>query len=526
MADEHFPPLSGTTYPGSLSEQWRALETDEQVLAFRSARDRLACDPYRPQYHFSPPGGHMNDPNGLCQWQGRWHLFYQRREEASKRVHWAHAFSDDLLRWRDLPLALYPDNGEKDCYSGQTWVEPDRVVAIYHGTRSGNAVATASDPLLLNWGKHPANPVIPLPPPREDGRPYRVFDPCIWKEEDGFYYSLSGSYYNLIKINSQPVNHLFRSKDLAQWEYLGPLLEGGEFSERGEDAAVPNFWPVGNGRHLLLLFSHKRAAYWYVGHYDRAAHRFHPESHGRMNYGPAGVGSLHAPSATHFGPGKVVAVFNIQEGKVPAGWNGIMSLPRILSLDGENHLRVEPAPEVESLRAEKLAPRDRRTPVRHQGEPGRTGEGPLSIPPNGEIPLEGVFGKAVEIHAVLDPGDAREAGFFVFRSPDGAERTRISFYRHSNALQIDATESSLRGDVYGRVPETGPLHLAEGEPLELRIFLDRSVVEVFANGRQCLTLRAYPQREDSAGASAFARGGGAKLLSLQAWRMESVWPES
>ena len=67
--------------------------------------------------------------------------------------------------------------------------------------------------------------------------------------------------------------------------------------------------------------------------------------------------------------------------------------------------------------------------------------------------------------------------------------------------------------------------LGDAEPLRLRVFVDRSIVEVCANGRQCLTLRAYPEREDSTGVSVFARGGVAKLMSLSSWQMRSVWPE-
>ena len=57
------------------------------------------------------------------------------------------------------------------------------------------------------------------------------------------------------------------------------------------------------------------------------------------------------------------------------------------------------------------------------------------------------------------------------------------------------------------------------------MFLDRSVLEVYANGRQCLTVRVYPEREDSNGVSIFARGSEAKLVSLDAWQMRSIWPE-
>ena len=103
----------------------------------------MAKDPYRPIYHMSSLSS-MGDPNGLCQWQGRYHLFYQFGPEGSGRCHWGHCYTDDLVHWRDLPPALYPDT-ELHCFSGQTLVEDDRVVAIYHGKESGNSIATTTD---------------------------------------------------------------------------------------------------------------------------------------------------------------------------------------------------------------------------------------------------------------------------------------------------------------------------------------------------------------------------------------------
>jgi beta-fructofuranosidase len=92
-------------------------------------------------------------------------------------------------------------------------------------------------------------------------------------------------------------------------------------------------------------------------------------------------------------------------------------------------------------------------------------------------------------------------------------------------LMIDVSQASLSPDVASRTPEIGPLYLKDGEMLHLRVFIDRSIIEVFANGRQCLTLRAYPTRKDSRGVSVFARGSEAKLVSLDAWQMKSIWPE-
>ena len=522
MTSPQFEPLYGPTYPSTLEEQLQALETDELLRRVASSRERLAVDPYRPLYHFSPPENVMNDPNGLCQWQGRYHLFYQFRPEGQDRVHWGHTVSEDLIHWRDLPIALYPDT-ERDCFSGQTLVEQERVVAMYHGTLAGNAIATASDPLLLNWQKHPNNPVIPgdvqnlgganILPVEAKGAQYRVFDPCIWKEEDG-YYAVSGTFKDGVRgIDCVGVDHLFRSSDLAAWEYLGPLMEESFFAEPGEDAAVPSFWPIGNGKHMLLLFSHKRSGRYYIGTYDSATHRFAPESHGRMNYGPWLGGSLHAPSATIDDAGRFLAIFNIKEGRKPQGWSDIMTLPRHYSLAADNSLLMETAGDIASLR------------FNHRQV------GAMAIPANGEAVLEGIRGQAMEIDAVIDPCGAREVGLCVFRSQQGEEQTRVSLFcqdhRHFNtsSLQIDVSSASLSSEVFARTPEIGPLKLRSEEPLHLRLFLDRSVLEVYANGRQCLTVRVYPEREDSNGVSIFARGSEAKLVSLDAWQMRSIWPE-
>jgi beta-fructofuranosidase len=182
-------------------------------------------------------------------------------------------------------------------------------------------------------------------------------------------------------------------------------------------------------------------------------------------------------------------------------------------LSADNALQIEPATEVESLRF------------------GHRSVDLMEVPAGGEVALESIRGKALEIGAVIDPCSAREVGLCVLRSPDGAEQTRISLYhkgggrRRSSPIQVDVSMASIRNDVYARPPEIGPFDLEDGELLRLRIFVDRSIVEVFANGRQCLTVRLYPEREDSSGVSIFARGGAAKLVSFDSWQMRSVWPE-
>ena len=145
--------LGGKTYPDTLEAQFEVLEVDEAIMFRKARREELASDPYRPLYHYSA-FTNFGDANGFCQWQGKYHLFYQFGPEGAGRVHWGHCYSEDLIHWHDLPVALYPDT-ELHCFSGQVVVEEDRVAAIYHGKKSGNAIATASDPLLLNWKKVP-----------------------------------------------------------------------------------------------------------------------------------------------------------------------------------------------------------------------------------------------------------------------------------------------------------------------------------------------------------------------------------
>ncbi|HJO83461.1 MAG TPA: glycoside hydrolase family 32 protein, partial [SAR202 cluster bacterium] len=129
-------------------EQESQLEDNPMLQRMVASRRAMGDDPHRPIYHFVNPENTLNDPNGLCFWQGCWHLFYQGYPPEDPRQHWGHAVSDDLIHWRDLPYAIYPDP-EECCFSGATLVEDDRVIAMYHGTQAGNMIAVSSDPLLL-----------------------------------------------------------------------------------------------------------------------------------------------------------------------------------------------------------------------------------------------------------------------------------------------------------------------------------------------------------------------------------------
>lgn len=507
------------TFPvNSLEAQEEALETNPLMLRLLASRKSYERDPLRPVYHYVNPEAMLNDPNGLCFWQGRWHLFYQAYPPEDTRQHWGHAISDDLVFWRDLPYCIYP-NPERCCYSGATLVEKDRVIAMYHGTEVGNMVAVSSDPLLLNWEKITGAPVIPLPPkddppvhyfqkPRYDVRP-NVFDPCIWMKE-GMYYSLSaGTKPEGPAGKSVRANFLFRSADLVHWTYLHPFVEDDAYTLVGDDGACPYFWPIGD-RHILLFFSHMSGPQYLIGDYDKKRDKFVVSYGAKFNFGAASPSGLHAPSATPDGRGGLVVIFNMNRGKLTEGWDQIMSLPRHMTVDNDD-LHIEPIETLELLREEPSCFES------------------ISLPANQEVvlpPFEN--GKTMEFEVEIDSGASPMVEMNVLRSPHREEFTRIAFYRGrgfrgQSLLSIDSSYSSTAADVQSRAPETAPLSLGENETLKLRIFVDNSVVEVFANGRQCISLRVYPDRADSTGISFLSQGVDSRVLSLRAYPMKSIW---
>jgi beta-fructofuranosidase len=220
-----------------------------------------------------------------------------------------------------------------------------------------------------------------------------------------------------------------------------------------------------------------------------------------------------------------VVIFNINAAKPTEGWGQIMSLPRRLSLlPGKDQLAMEPAGTLESLR------------FGHQRVSARP------LPANREIVLDGVQGNALEIVAEIDPGSAPLVEMNVLRSSGKEEFTRIAFYKQRgypdwdrltswekrqeasmSLVTVDSSYSSELPDVLSRAPETAPVYLEPDEPIRLRVFIDKSVVEVFINGRQCVALRVYPGRADSIGVSLRAQGRDAELKSLDAWQMKSIY---
>ena len=498
----------------------RIERTEELICRARQLREEFRKDPHRPTCHFMPPWAWMNDINGAIFWKGRYHIFYQHNPEGGywKWMQWGHASSVDLVHWVHHPIALTPTLDGPDgegCFSGGALLSKEGTPTfIYYGLREGICIATSQDDMLIRWTKHPANPVIPDPKPDQpDFGKYTTHDPCAW---------LDGETYYALSNRRDPRGrgdgtYLFKSQDLAHWQYAGLFYQSDRrWTEGDEDCAVPDFFPLGD-KHMLLFVSHLQGTQYYLGLLD--GDRYYPEIHGRMSW-PGG--RLGGARTLLDGKGRRIFFDWIREARSTetdraSGWSGVMTLPRILSLGRDGTLRIEPAPEVEVLR---MNPRVRRD---------------LRLTADSEVAIDDVRGDCLELAVEMEPDGELEFGVKVRCSPDGAEQTSVSYDASSKKLKVDISESTLdKGVRYPyyrdlgaleRLPEEArfvqaeeaPFELAAGETLKLRIFLDRSVLEAFANGRQCITQRIYPTRPDSLGVILFCRGGSVNVKSVEAW---------
>jgi len=496
---------SGATAISLLGTRWNSsgvTRSEEEAL-----RKKLAADPQRPQYHFLPPAHWLNDPNGPLFWKGKYHMFYQHNPNGAfwGTMHWGHAVSEDLVRWKHLPIALAPTPGGPDkdgCFSGCAVINDGVPTLVYTGVSPEVQCLATSDDGMIAWKKYGGNPVIGAPPEGLKVTGFR--DPCVWREANTWY-MLIGSGFRGVGGTAL----LYTSPDLLHWKYLHPLFIG-KMNEQaksknpvatGEMWECPDFFPLGD-KHVLIV-STQGTTLWFVGTY--AERKFLPESQGQLDFG-----SYYAPKSMVDGRGRRILWGWVQEGRRDeaqraAGWSGVLSLPRVLSLGASGGLEIAPAPELEVLRGTHRA-------YRH-----------LHVTPSSAALLKEIQGECLEIAAEFEPGDAEEFGLKVRAAPDASEQTLVFYNRTEKRLKVDRERSSLSPEVDRGVQE-GSFELAPGETLKLRVFLDCSVVEVFANRRACLTERVYPTRADSLGLSVFARGGGATLTAMDVWKFRPISP--
>jgi beta-fructofuranosidase len=479
--------------------------------AAETLQARLAVDPQRPQYHFLPKAHWVNDPNGPIFWKGNYHLFYQYSSTIKPQgpKFWGHARSKDMVYWEHLPMALAPTPGGPDkdgCWSGSAFINNGTPTLVYTGVfPQVQCLATSIDD-LTTWTKSNANPVVDGPPSSLAVTGFR--DPSIWREGDSWLMTVGSGFQG-----QGGAVLLYASTDLAHWDYLHPLFVAPPFERRdparassydsvgaGDMWECPDFFPL-QQKHVLMVSTQGRVHY-FLGTYSNR--RFQAETHGLID----GSGLHYAAKTFEDDQGRRILWGWVREARSyaaqnSAGWSGAISLPRVLSIDANGALRMDPLPGLARLRG------------RHHRLAGTAVEGFLPVPR--------LQGDSLEIQAAMHLGEAKEGGIGVRRSPTADEETTISYDAAGESLVLVTGRSSLSSEA-GRGTYRAPLKLNPGEPLRLTAFLDASVLEVFANGRACLTARVYPTRNDSLGVGLFARGGRARLLSLDAFEMRAISP--
>ena len=494
-----------------------------------------------PRYHVTalPEEGLCRpyDANGCIFWNGKYHLMYiyQDPDRPQGGHCWGHASSSDLVNWTFHPPALVPNPGDPDVgiFSGNAFINREgQPMLCWFGVDAGVCVATAEDNDLIHWRKHRSNPVIPVPKPGtpEHGQ-YHVWDPYLWLEGKTYYCLLGGNRLP----NGEDTLFLMRSLDLVKWEAVHPFYEADpRWTVRGEDCSCPDFFRLGS-KHVLMSISHNVGGRCYIGRLENET--FIPEKHVRMNW----------PGGNFFAP---ESLEDDKQRRIVWAWvtdprsmttqmqtgSGVQSLPRILSLTRDGELGIEPVPELKALRS-----------VPHLIAETLLGD-------DQEHVLPGVTGNSLEIELVIEPdgadplppvltGGVREIVVKVLASPDGREETRIIYDTVSQLLKVDASKSTLRKDVnyqfhpldsgemfQNRRPDElhrrpiveAPLVLNGDEPLRLRIFIDQSMLEVFANGRQCITQQIYPSLPESQQVTIRSRGGKSLLRQSDAWEMQAA----
>ena len=457
-------------------------------------------DIHRPRYHFLPAANWMNDPNGVVQWNGRYHLFYQYNPDGAyhANMHWGHAVSADLAHWQELPIAITPTPNSPDqggIWSGCIVDDKGTPTALYTGANDDYSVQTQclarGNHDLTQWQKHAGNPVIG-DVPAHLGQTQDFRDPYVWRQDGSWHMTLSS---HIVGIGGAAL--LYRSDDLIDWEYLGPLFVG-DSARHGYNFECVNLFPLGE-RWVLIVSSMYAGGgatvLALVGRYEN--HRFIPESETVYD---AGYG--YAPLTHVDDQGRRLIWAWIREGRsvdlqYQSGWTGVQAIPRVLSLDDQNRLVSQPVPEIEALR----------------GAHHRFGASDLA---DGALPLRGL---SLDIDAAFDANAAESCGVEVALSADGNEGVAISYDRMTQTLRV---QRRYAGPAPGldSAPQGLPHPLDEGENLQLRVLVDGSVIEVIANGRSRVTSRFYPTDAENQGLRVL---GAAALQNLDVWEMSSIW---
>ncbi len=448
---------------------------------------------WRPEYHFTPASGWMNDPVGLIFYKDRYHLFYQYNPFGCEwgSMHWGHAISKDLIRWEDLPIALYPDQSYDDhpeggCFSGCAVEHEGKLILFYTGTikKDGHTIQSQCMAISedgVHFRKWEQNPVI-AGPPEEGVEDFR--DPKVLRHNDMWYMVVGGAVGDAQKPTSEGRVYLYASRDLYSWEYRGILLKSDHKNRMGSMFECPDLFFL-DGRWVLTSSPMNHPLYnkamYCVGDIDFDHCRFEISRTGCLDYGY----DYYAQQSFTDGNGKRTGIAWMNGwlwmpwcgGWGPTGkegWRGTLSLPRHLFVTANDEVRSLPVPSWKNLALPGKVPC-----------PAEIGEEKVYL----ETPADNSYVLHLEISTARSASRSLEIGLM----DNGTKRAVLRVDLVAGLLSLDMNE----GDKYRKGVVSCPLKVPEAM-LDVTVFVDHSTLEVFAQkGSACLSCCVYPEKDQT-----------------------------
>lgn len=454
-------------------------------------REKLKNDEkWRPRYHFTAPASWINDPNGLIYYKGWYHLFYQYNPKDCKwgSAHWGHAVSKDMVRWKDMPIALkpdqkYDDHPEGGCFSGSA-IEKDGILYIFYSAtvktgdevKQTQCIAFSEDG--VHFQKYEKNPVI-VKPSENASDDFR--DPKVFQANGKWYMVVGGSVGGADK-NGDGRIFLYESDDLLSWRYKSVILSSN--GEMGTMFECPDMFEL-NGKWILTCspMNHPKAnkALYCIGDMDFEKGTYDIHRTGMLDAGF----DYYAPQTFLDKDGNRIMVawqngwlwMPWCEGWGPTSeenWRGTLSIPRIVTLNDDGEICLNPILELESLIKDRESYDNLKvTSKKMYLRP----EDPRSFRLSLTLDVNKISSRYLEI-GVLSKGE------------------------HATVIALDLIEDIIsldknNGDLYGRGRMNYIISRSK-EKMELTILVDCSSVEVYAGeGRYCITSNVYPEKDQT-----------------------------
>jgi len=467
------------------------------------------ADPMRPAFHLTPPAGCMGDPNGGIYHDGWYHIFYGLYPFAHHPGgwYWAHARSKDMLHWEPMKTGLTPafELGLHHIGSGSTIVTRGGAKLAFYSEGQDGVMkfwrAEFDDDALSSWKHTGKNPVLTLDHP---GLP--PFDK-FWR--DPFVFAAEGRTYliacaDLLEEDYVPVP-IFEARDaaLTGWDYKGLLFTYPKHKARNFE--VPELRPLG-GKWIFLASTDApvdRCRY-FIGDFEPETLKFTPSAEGSLD----DSGHYYAQETILDDSGGLYVMawmpgwdrdwlptyMNEPPKNSSTLWNGCFALPRKLTLGPNGQLIQQPVESLKQLRGKHITLQGRDLPVK----------GPIT-----ELTvLEEVRGDQLELALEFDLHAASMCGLNVLCDAEGKGGLFINW--SGNVLNVDGAMVPL--------DDWRP-----GQPIKMRIFIDKMLVEVFINGGTHCVSRQVPRENIKGDHVALTRlGGTARLTSLDTWKMRSI----